>query len=82
MLSTRSIVNARILWPRCSRFLFNTYRSFASLFAAGADEVIYSTEGTTQGDPLAMFFNGVSLLPLIRMLKDPNNVLQSWCADF
>ena len=71
--------NARILWPRCSRFLFNTYRGFASLFVAGADE--YSREGTTQGDPLAMFFYGVSLLPLIRKLKDPNNALQSWYAD-
>ena len=28
-----------------------------------------------------MFFYGVSLLPLIRKLKDPNNVLQSWYAD-
>ena len=73
--------NIRILWPRCSRFLFNFYRGFASLFVAGADEVIYSREGTTQGDPLAMFFYGVSLLPLIRNLKDPNNVLQSWYAD-
>ena len=73
--------NAQILWPRCSRFLFNTYRGFASLFVAGGDEVIYSREGATQGDPLAMFFYGVSLLPLIRKLKDPNNVLQSWYAD-
>ena len=40
--------NARILWLRCSRFLFNTYRGFALLFIAGADEVIYSREGTTQ----------------------------------
>ena len=73
--------NARILWPRCSRFLFNTYKGFASLFVAVANEVIYSREGTTQGDPLAMFFYGVSLLPLIRKLKHPNNVLQSWYAD-
>ena len=69
--------NARILWPRCSRFLFNTYRGFTSLFVAAADEVIYSREGTTQGDPLAMFFYGVTLLPLIRKLKNPKNVLQS-----
>ena len=73
--------NARILWPRCSRFLFNTYRGFASLFVAGADKVIYSREGTTQGDPLAMSFYGVSLLHLIPKLKEPNNVLQSWYAD-
>ena len=73
--------NARILWPRCSRFLFNTYRSFASLFSADADEVIFSREGTTQGDPLAIFFYGVSLLPLLRKLNDPNKVLQNWYAD-
>ena len=76
-----SLLNARILWPRSSRFLFNTYRGFASLFVAGADEVIYSREGTTQRDPLAMLFHGVSLLPLIRKLKNPTNVLQSWYAD-
>ena len=28
-----------------------------------------------------MFFYGVSLLPLIRKIKDPNNVLQSWYAE-
>ena len=76
-----ALQNARILWPRCSSFLLNTYRGFASLFVAGADEVIYSREGTTQGDPLAMFFYGVSLLPLIRKLEDPKNVFQSWYAD-
>ena len=73
--------NAQILWPRCSRFLLKTYRGFTSLFVAGADEVIYSRDGTTQGDPLSMFFYGVSFLPLIRKLKDPNNVLRSWYAD-
>ena len=73
--------NARILWPRCSRFLFNTYKGFALLLVAGADEVMYSREGTTQRDAQAIFFYGVSLLPLIRKLKDPNNVLKSWYAD-
>ena len=69
------------MWLRRSRFLFNAYRGFASLSVAGADEVIYSREGTTQGDPLALFFYGVSLLPLIQKLKDPNNAFQSWYAD-
>ena len=76
-----ALCNARIFWPRCSRFLFNTYRDFASLFIACANEVIFSREGTIQGDPLAMFFYGFSLLPLIRKLEDPYNVLQIWYAD-
>ena len=77
----RALWNARILWPRCSRLLFTSYRGFASLFVAGADEVIYIREGTPQGDPMIIFVYGVSLLPLIRKLKEPNNVLQSWYAD-
>ena len=43
--------------------------------------MINSREETTQGDPLAMFFYDVSLLPPIRKLKDPNSVLHSWYAD-
>ena len=62
--------NARILWPSCSRFLFNTYRGYAPLIVAGTIELLFSSEGTTQGDPLAMLFYGVSLMPLIESLKD------------
>ena len=46
--------NARVQWPRCSRFLFNTYRCYASLFLQGSSEVILSKEGVAQGDPLSM----------------------------
>ena len=28
--------NARILWPRCSRFLFNTYRGYPQTFIRGS----------------------------------------------
>ena len=28
--------NARVLWPRCSRFLFNTYRSYSMLVLKGS----------------------------------------------
>ena len=46
--------NARVQWPRCSRFLFNTYRGYASFFLQGSSEVILSKEGVAQGDPLSM----------------------------
>ena len=73
--------NARILWPRCSRFLFNTYSGYAPLIVAGTTELLFSSEGTTQGDPLAMLFYGVSLMPLIESLKDRDKYLQTWYAD-
>ena len=73
--------NVRILWPRCSRFLFNTYRGYAPLIFAGTTELLFSCEGTTQGDPLAMLFYGVSLMPLIESLKDRDKYLQTWYAD-
>ena len=73
--------HARILWPRCSRFRFNTYRGFAPLIVAGTTELLFSSEGTTQGDPLAMLFYGVSLMPLIESLKDRDKYLQTWYAD-
>ena len=73
--------NARKLWPRCSRFLFNFYRGYAPLIVAGTTELLFSSEGTTQGDPLAMLFYGVSLMPLIESLKDREKYLQTWYAD-
>ena len=66
------IWNARILWPRCSRFLFNTCRGWAKLFVCGSAEYLYSREGVTQGDPLSMFLYAIGILPLIRSLKDPS----------
>jgi hypothetical protein len=43
---------------------------------------IFSREGVTQGDPLAIVAFGILLLPLIRTLKDEvPNVNQPWYAD-
>jgi len=62
--------NARILWPWCSCFLFNTYWGYARLFVQGSDQVLLSKEGVTQGDPLSMMMYAVAVLPLIRSLED------------
>lgn len=48
-----------------------------SLFIDG--ETIYSCEGTTQGDPLAMFMYALATLPMIETL--PKEVQQIWFAD-
>ena len=42
--------NIRILWPRCARFLFNTYRGWAALVVRGSSRLLYSKEGVTQDD--------------------------------
>ncbi|CAB0009805.1 unnamed protein product, partial [Nesidiocoris tenuis] len=54
LATTSALWNARMLWPRCARFLFNTYRGFPLTTFTQDDAVIESQEGTTQGDPLGM----------------------------
>ena len=73
--------NARIYWPRCSRFLFNIYRGFSSLWVNENTEPLYSKEGVTQGDPLSMCFYAIALIPLIRSLRGQGRWVQSWYAD-
>ena len=73
--------NTRVLWLQCSRFLFNTYRGYASLLVQGGNTVsscLLSKEG---GDPLSMMLYAVAVLPLIRSLKAPVNWIQNWYAD-
>ena len=76
--------NARVLWPRCSRFLFNTYCEYASLLVQDGNAVnnrLLSKEGVTQGDPLSMMLYAVAVLPLIRSLRAPGKWTQNWYAD-
>ena len=77
--------NCRIFWPRCSVFLFNFYHgSPAILFrghTSGKMQVLYSTEGTTQGCPLSMLAYAVGILPLIKRLKNLGSQTQVWFAD-
>ena len=73
--------NARILWPRCSRFLFNTYQGYASLVLHGTSEYVLSKEGVTQGDPLSMLLYAIAVLPLIQALVNRKKWDQNWYAN-
>ena len=73
--------NARLLWPRCSRFIFNTYRGWAPLVVRSASSFLYSKEGVTQGDPLSMFIYAIGVLPLIKEVGHPSRGgTQVWYA--
>jgi len=76
-----ALCNVRILWPRCARFLFNTYRGFSPLIIQGTNTILYSQEGVTQGDPLSMLLYGVATIPLIDNLNSHREVVQNWYAD-
>ena len=69
--------NAQVLCPSIAKILINTYRDDSPMFID--HEIIYSEEGTTQGDPLAMHVYAVGTLPLICRL--PNSVQHIWFAD-
>ena len=69
--------NIRSLCPTLSTIVTNTYRSDPELFADG--DVLYSSEGTTQGDPLAMPMYAIATIPLIKALQ--RDVKQAWYAD-
>ena len=70
--------NINNLCPALSKVLTNTYREDIKLFIDG--ETLFSQEGTTQGDPLAMAMYAVAISPLIRRLED-EGVKQVWFAD-
>ena len=75
--------NSRIQWPRCSRFLFNTYRGYASLVLQDKKktEFLFSKEGVGQGDPLSMLMYAAAVMPLIKSLSRPSTWVQNWYAD-
>ena len=72
------LLNVRHLCPPMADVLINTYRAPARLFVNG--ESITSSEGTTQGDPLAMAMYALGTLPLIREAAEANTI-QAWYAD-
>ena len=73
--------NINIICPSLAQVLINTYRSPVRLFVTGNGE-LSSTEGTTQGDPLAMAMYALAITPLINQLRERcPDVQQVWYAD-
>ena len=72
--------NVAALCPILGTYATNTYRAPARLFVTGGKE-LKCTEGTTQGDPLAMSLYAISLQPLITYHNLPSNAKQCWYAD-
>ena len=63
--------------PSLATVLINTYREPSELFVDG--DVLYSREGTTHGDPLAMPMYALATIPLIKKLD--KTVHKVWYAD-
>ena len=78
---TALLWNIRILWPRASRFVFNTYRGWSPLIIKGHDVGLYSSEGVIQENPLSMFLYALATLPLINQLQSDPSITQLWYAD-
>ncbi len=65
--------------PKISKYLINTYRQPARLILGQGKEIL-STEGTTQGDNLAMAFYALGIKPLTDHLRLAP-CIQEWYAD-
>ena len=76
-----ALLNIAILCPSLSTLLHNTYSAAVCLFVTGEGE-IPSTEGITQGDPLAMVMYALAIVPLIKQLRaHVPEACQAWFAD-
>ena len=71
--------NIQHLCPSISNILINTYRVPTELFVDS--QVLWSEEGTTQGDPFAMPMYALATIPLIDLLSSIRDTTQVWYAD-
>ena len=71
--------NIQILCPEFATIAINMYRAPCRLFVCGTE--ITSSEGTTQGDNLAMSLFAIATLPVLRKLEQLQVVSQVWLAD-
>lgn len=74
-----ALCNIQHICPSIANILINTYREPTELFVDG--HVLWSEEGTTQGDPLAMPMYALATIPLIDQLSSIQGISQVWYAD-
>ena len=75
-----TLQNIQRLCPSLATVLINTYRASNELYVDG--DVLYSLEGMTQFDPLAMPMYALATIPLFRYLKHTiGDVNQAWYVD-
>ena len=65
--------------PEFGPVAVNMYRCQSRLFVSGSE--IVSSEGTTQGDNLAMSLFALATLPILQKLEQHNLAHQVWLAD-
>ena len=70
--------NVQKTWKEMSLYIINTYRSPSRFFICGGDQ-IFSQEGTTQGDPLAMPWYSVNTSFIIQSVRTSTPGV--WLAD-
>ena len=74
--------NITVSCPPLTQILINTYRAPIRMIIPGNGEIAF-TEGTTQGDPLAMAMYALAITPLFTscMRSSCPHVQQVWFAD-
>ena len=73
--------NISVTCPPLAQILINTYRVPIRMIIPGSGEIA-STEGTTQGDPLAMAMYSLAITPFIHQLSSScPGVQQVWFVD-
>ena len=73
-----ALKNISLNCPAIFPILANTYRQPSALFVGG--DILWSCEGTTQGDPLAMAMYALATIPLITKIHT-DSTSQVWYAD-
>ena len=72
--------NIRVLCPSIATYPIITNREPARIFIVGGQK-LRSSEGTTQGGPLAMSLYAINLQPLITRLQVKSAASQCWYTD-